>query len=169
MRLLPPLLLAALLAVSLAACGGDPQPRYRPVATAAAAFSAESPEVIEVAVLDLPPGGRLSEIVLIAPDGREYPAVGLQERSSESGPGYGPTGVGFTLSGGSSSGLSTGVSIGVASGTGGSVEARRIVSARIPLPDPVAYAAAPRDWAIEARWIDVTGETRVIRPAMPLP
>ena len=165
MRFLP----LALLALTLAACGSDPQPSYRPVATAAAEIRPERPGILFVTLLDLPPGGQVREIVLIGPEGGETRAGDLEERVSESGPGYGPTGVGLVVSGGSSSGVSTGVSVGVNSGGGGRVESRRSVTGRIPIPDPAAYAADPGAWTIEARWTDVTGETRVIRPAPPLP
>ncbi len=162
-----PLCLLFLLPLLLAACADERLPQRRPVATAAAELLPGEPLRIAVTLLDLPPGGRVREIVLIAPDGGETAAPDLAESSSERGPGYGPTGIGVTLSGGSASGVSTGVSVGVNSAGSGLVEARTFVTGTLTVPDPGGYAEAPRDWRIEIRWVDVTGDLRIVSPASP--
>lgn len=152
------LLLTALLL--LGACA-EPPPRRNPVMTGTAVVADEGRRV-EVLVRDVPPGARLEAIVLVAPDGVETPAGPLVETRGESGPGYGPTGLGVSISGGSSSGVSTGVTLGINSSGGGGSIASDSVSASIAVPDPAKLLADRRAFRVELRWIEVGGTPRVL-------
>lgn len=155
------LLLALLGAAGLAACAEPPAPRRNPVMTGEAWLAADAAS-IEAVLHDVPPGAEILALVLIAPDGGETLSGPLRSRYGERGPGYGPAGIGVTVSGGSSSGLSTGVSVGVNSSGGGPTEAATTVSATIAVPDPAELREAPRAWRVEARWIEVGGLARVL-------
>lgn len=154
-------LLLAALALLLAACAGPSQPHRNPVMTGEALLAADA-ATIEARLNDVPPGAEILAIVLVAPDGGETPSGPLARRYGESGPGYGPAGIGVTLSGGSSSGLSTGVSVGVNSTGGGPSEAATTVSATIVVPDPARLREEPRAWQVVARWIEVGGTERTL-------
>lgn len=153
--------LLAVAALLLAACDGPSQPRRNPVMTGEALLAADAAS-IEARLHDVPPGAEILAVVLLAPDGGETPSGPLARSYGERGPGYGPAGIGVTLSGGSSSGLSTGVTVGVNSTGGGPSEAATTVTATIVVPDPAALREEPRAWQVVARWIEVGGTRRTL-------
>jgi hypothetical protein len=120
---------------------------------------------VEAEVHDVPPGAQLLAIVLVAPDGVETPSGAFAETRGERGPGYGPTGLGVSISGGSSSGVSAGITLGVESSGGGASVASDSVSATIAVPEPAKLLADRRAYRVELRWIEVGGTPRVL----PLP
>jgi len=156
--------LALLLVLALAGCAA-PQAHRAPVMTASAVLA--DPATIAVTLYDLPPGANLEAVVLIGADGSETPAGAVSQSYREAGPGYGPTGIGVAISGGSASGVSTGVTAGVNSSGGRGVEAGTRLATAIAIPDPARYAEDPRAWQVEVRWTDVAGGARVIRLPAP--
>jgi len=159
-RLLP---LALLLLA--AACADPAAPRRNPVMTGEAVVVAADGSLVEARLFDLPPGAEITAILLIGPDGGETASGPFQTSYGERGPGYGPAGIGVTLSGGSNSGLSTGVSVGVNSTGGGPSQASTTLVATIAVPEPARLLEDRRAWRVEARWIEVGGVARVL----PLP
>lgn len=154
-----------LVLLALAACADPAPPRRNPVMTGEAVLAADDGSLVEARLFDLPPGAAVTAIVLIAPDGGETASGPFETIYGERGPGYGPTGLGVSLSGGSNSGLAAGVSVGVNSSGGGPSEASTRLIARIAVPDPEALLADRRAWRVEARWIEVGGVARLL----PLP
>ncbi len=157
-------LLGGLAAALLLAACAEPAPRRNPVMSGAA-FVLDEGRRVEAEVHDVPPGAQLLAIVLVAPDGGETPSGAFAETRGERGPGYGPTGQGVSISGGSSSGISTGVTLGVNSSGGGASIASDSVSTSIAVPDPAKLLADRRAYRVELRWIEVGGTPRVL----PLP
>lgn len=163
-------LLALLCLVLLAACEAGPPPRRAPVLSAEAVSAAADGSLIRVAIRDIPPGARVDEILLIAPDGGVTPARSREVTRGEGGPGFGPAGIGVGLSGGSSGGLATGVTVGVNSygGQGGDYATNSLL-ADLAVPDPALYRQDPRAWRVEVHWTDVTGQAQVLPLRAPLP
>lgn len=164
------LILSLCLGLLAAACAEGPPPRRAPVMTAEALAPLADGSVIQVEVRDIPPGARVDEILLIAPDGGATPSRSREITRVEGGPGYGPAGIGIGVSGGSSGGIATGITVGVNSfgGQGGDYAGNRLL-ADIAVPDPALYRRDPRAWRIEVRWTDVTGQAQVLPLRAPLP
>ncbi len=149
-----------LVLLALGACA-EPVPRRNPVMTGAARI-ADDAGTVEAQVFDVPPGADLLAILLIAPDGSETPSGPFAVVHGERGPGYGPTGIGVSLTGGSNSGLSAGISAGVNSSGGGPSEASTWLTAEIAVPDPAKLLADRRAWRVELRWVEVGGTARTL-------
>jgi len=147
------------------ACAEPAPPRRNPVMTGEAVVVAADGALVEARLFDLPPGAEVTAILLVAPDGSETASGPFQTSYGERGPGYGPAGIGVTVSGGSRSGIDTGVTVGVSSTGGGPSQASTTLVATIAVPDPAKLLEDRRAWRVEARWIEVGGVARVL----PLP
>ena len=127
----------------------------------------EENSVIRVA-LSGPPELRVSEFVLIHPDGQEIAATELDRRtlvreaSRGSGAGGVSTGVGVGV--GSGGGVSTGVGVGINLGNIFSSDdepartsERTTTTGRIAIPQPIHYLQLWQDYRLEARYSDAAG------------
>lgn len=154
---LPSLAIAALLAATPAAADE----------ISASSELIEENAVIRVA-LSGPPDVRVSEFVLIHPDGQEIAASELDRRtvvretSRGSGAGNVNTGVGVGV--GTGGGVSTGVGVGINLGNIFSSDddevrtsERTTTTSRIAIPQPIHYLQLWQDYRLEARYSDAGG------------
>jgi hypothetical protein len=148
----------------LTACAAEPAPRPMHVSARTAADS------LALTVDHIPPGREITEIALLDPAGGETPAREreLITREEASGGNAGP-GIGVGATGGSSSGINPYISLGYLFRGSDDVRRSQRLIARIPLPDPAAYAADYRDWRIVVRYRDQLGERREVSIPAPPP
>jgi len=125
-----------------------------------ASLAAPPATAVDVFLDDIPPGRRITAVVLIDPAGRSHAAEIMTPitRERARGGGLRPT-IGIGVTGGTSSGIKPSISLGLHA-TGGTVDHSRALRARVPIPDPAAFLRTAARWRIGVDFIDVTGEAR---------
>ncbi len=143
--------LVVLFGAAACASGSKPPPAATMVL---AGLVGNPPTAVEVEVENLPPTQRIERIYMVDRAGEEVDAVGVARSApqADGGPGIRPqvrVGVG--------SRVRSSIGLGIPLGSNKKPERRGSVIAEIPLDDPEAYLADPKNWTVIVKGRDRRG------------
>ena len=144
-------LLAALFGA--AACSSSPKPPP-PATMVLAGLVGDPPTAVEVEIENLPPTQRVERIYMVDRAGKEVDARDVERSAPQAGRGLD---IRPQVRVGVGSRVSSSVGLGIPLGSGKEPERRGGVIAEIPLDDPEAYLADPKNWTVVVEGRDRRG------------
>ena len=128
-------LLAVLLGAAACSSGSKPPP---PATMVLSALVGDPPTAVEVAVENLPPTQRIERIYMVDRAGEEVDARGVERSAPQAD-------------------VRSSIGLGIPLGSSKKPERRGGVIAEIPLDDPEAYLADPKNWTVVVKGRDRRG------------
>ena len=144
-------LLAVLLGAAACSSGSKPPP---PATMVLSALVGDPPTAVEVEVENLPPTQRIERIYMVDRAGEEVDALGVERSAPQAD---GGTGIRPQVRVGVGSRVRSSIGLGIPLGSSKKPERRGGVVAEIPLDDPEAYLADPKNWTVVVKGRDRRG------------